>query len=320
MPVGAVRESDSSSQLVGSAPQQAGRASGVGKMTEARLTTHTGAAQLHRRPPKSQCTAVSGGCLPPSSPDRGAPDSDGYSTVSETAGHQHRHRGCRGSRERKRLVPTRLDMPIFKLTDPGVEVTYMLWHFNVDAFLEQYDEASMCPHIFASLHGYLGKWAHTLDEGKDISVRDLLMHMEKTFSNKRDYDAMIRTLYEVQQRDNETVEEYMLCIHEAVTVICRVYLECLPDWGQDLKKDRFYHGLHPHLHDALSFAMAELPDREQTRPTFDTLYTLTKKLEVGNRCIHANILPAQMLTEKAQALPGTSRLSDSLGGGGVGID
>ena len=111
-------------------------------------------------------------------------------------------------------------MPIFKSTDPGVEVTYTLWCFDVDAFLEQYDEASMHPHIFASLCGYPGKWAHTLDEGKDISVQDLLMHMERTFGNKHDYDAMIRTLYEVQQRDDEMVEEYMLHIHEAVAVIC----------------------------------------------------------------------------------------------------
>ena len=110
-------------------------------------------------------------------------------------------------------------MPIFKSTDPGAEVMYMLWCLDIDAFLEQYDEASMHPHIFASLHGYPGKWAHTLDEGKDISVRDLLMHMERTFGNKRDYDAIIRTLCEVQQRDDNTVEEYMLCIHEAVVVI-----------------------------------------------------------------------------------------------------
>ena len=174
---------------------------------------------------------------PPSFPDRGALDSDGYSTTSETAGQQHRHRGHRGSRERKRLAPMRLDMPIFKSTDPGAEVMYTLWHFDVDAFLEQYNEASMCPHIFASLRGYPSKWAHTLDKGKDISVWDLLMHMEKTFGNKHNYDAMIRTLYEVQQRDDETVEEYMLHIHDAVAVICRAYPECLPDRGQDLKKD-----------------------------------------------------------------------------------
>ena len=80
------------------------------------------------------------------------------------------------------------------------------------------------------------------------------MYIEKTFSNKRDYDAMIRTLYEVKQRDDEMVEEYMLRIHEVVTVICCTYPEHLPDWGWDLKKDRFYHGLCPYLHDALSFA------------------------------------------------------------------
>ena len=42
------------------------------------------------------------------------------------------------------------------------------------------------------------------------------MHMERTFGNKCDYDAMIGILYEVQQRDDEMVEEYMLRIHEAL--------------------------------------------------------------------------------------------------------
>ena len=121
---------------------------------------------------------VGGGGSPPSSPDKGAPDSDGYSTASETKGHWHRCRGCRGSREKKQLAPVRLDMLIFKPTNPGAEVTYTLWQFDVDAFLEQYDEVSMCPHIFASLRGYPGKWAHMLDKGKDISVQDLLVHME----------------------------------------------------------------------------------------------------------------------------------------------
>ena len=194
---------------------------------------------------------------------QGAPDSDGYSTASEATNHWHHHRGCRGSREKKQLALARLDMPIFKSTDPGAEVMYTLWHFDVDAFLEQYDEASMHPHIFASLHGYPGKWAHTLDEGKDISMQDLLMHMEKMFGNKWGYDAMIRMLYEVQQKENKTVEEYMLHIHNAVMVICHMYPEHLHDHGRDLKKDRFYHGLHPYLHDALSFAMVELPKREQ---------------------------------------------------------
>ena len=221
------------------------------------------------------------GGSPPSSPERGALDSDDYSTASEATGHRCQCRGHRGSREKKRLAPARLDMLIFKSTYPGVEVMYTLWHFDVDTFLERYDEASMHLHIFASRHGYPSKWARTLDEGKDISVQDLLMYMEKTFGNKHDYNAMIRTLYEVQQKEDEMVEEYMLCIHDVVVVIHHTYPEHLPDRGRDLKKDHFYHGLRPYLHDALSFAMAELPEREQARPTFDTLYTLAKKLEAG---------------------------------------
>ena len=107
------------------------------------------------------------------------------------------------------------------------------------------------------------------------------MHMEKTFGNKHDYDAMIRTLYEVQQKEDETVEEYMLCIHNTVAVIRHAYPECLPKQGRDLKKDCFYHGLHPYFHDAFSSATVGLPEREQACPTFDMLYTLAKKLEAG---------------------------------------
>ena len=185
-----------------------------------------------------------------------------------------------------------------------MEVTYTLWRFDVDSFLEQYDEASMPPHIFASLHGYPGKWARTLDEGKDISVQDLLMHIEKTFGNKCDYDAMIRTFYEVQQKEHETVEEYMLHIHDAVTVICRAYPEHLLDWGRDLKKDRFYHGLCPYLHDALSFAMVELPKMEQAHPTFDTPYTLAKKLEAGQPvCTRWYIPSSDVYREKHRHYP-----------------
>ena len=54
----------------------------------------------------------------------------------------------------------------------------------------------------------------------------------------------------------------MLCIHQAVVVIHHMYPEHLPDRGRDLKKDCFYHGFRPYLHDPLSFAMAELPERE----------------------------------------------------------
>ena len=171
IPVVTAGESDSSVQLVGSGPQQAGRSSTVKEMAKARLAACAGAVRPRRWPPNSQCTVVGGGGLPPSSADRGALDSNGYSTASETAGHRCQCRGHRGSREKKRFAPARLDMPMFKLTDP-------LWRFDVDAFLEQYNEASMCPHIFASLRGYPSKWARTLDEGKDICAGPADAHGE----------------------------------------------------------------------------------------------------------------------------------------------
>ena len=75
-PVGAAQESDSSSQLVGSAPQQDERTSGVGKRTKTRPIAHAGTVHPHGRPPRTQCTTVSGGGLSPSSPDRGVPLTD----------------------------------------------------------------------------------------------------------------------------------------------------------------------------------------------------------------------------------------------------
>ena len=151
-----------------------------------------------------------GGCSPRSSPERRGADSDGYSTASEMPGNRWHRRGWK---EKKWLAPVRLDMPISKSTDLNAEVTYMLWHFDVDALLDQYEESSMRPHIFLSLRGYPGKWAHSLPEGKDIPVKELLEHMEHTFGNVCDYDTMIQSSYEVRQKDSETVEENMLHIH-----------------------------------------------------------------------------------------------------------
>ena len=98
--------------------------------------------------------------------------------------------------------------------------------------------------------------------------------------------------------------EYVLRIHDAVTVICCAYPECLPDQGRDSKKDRFYHGLHPYLHDTLSFAMVELPEREQVHPTFDTLYTLAKKSEAGQPTRTCQYTPSSdMYREKHRHYP-----------------
>ena len=45
--------------------------------------------------------------------------------------------------------------------------------------------------------------------------------------------------------------------------------------------------------------MAELPEREQARPTFDTLYMLAKKLEVGQpACTHRYTTSSEAYRDK----------------------
>ena len=136
-------------------------------------------------------------------------DSDGYSTISETLrSHCHNRRRCR----EKRLVPAHLDMPIFKSTDPNADVTYTLWRFDVQGWLDQYQDESMMPHIYNSLGGYHGRWVHSLDGGQNLRVTELLEWMDRAFGDMWEYDTMICSLYEIQQKEGESVKEYMLQI------------------------------------------------------------------------------------------------------------
>ena len=94
-------------------------------------------------------------------------------------------------RAERRLAPARLNLPIFHSTDANADVTYEIWRFDVQGWLDQYDEMSMRPHIFGSLQGYPGKWARSLPGGMNISLKDLLRCMDRTFGNMRDYNSMI---------------------------------------------------------------------------------------------------------------------------------
>ena len=216
-----------------------------------------------------------GGSLPSSPECPGRADSDGYSTASESGG------GCRHQRcwqAERRLAPARLNLPIFHFTDANADVTFEIWHFDVQGWLDQYDEVSMHPHIFGSLQGYPGKWAHSLPGGMNISLDEL-----HTFGNVRDYNSMIRSLYEICQKEHETMEEYMLRGHEVVAVVKCTYPDQVPNEGEGLRWDRFYYRLIPSLRDVLSFAMTDLPERKQADTSFDTLYHLAKKLEARHQ-------------------------------------
>ena len=97
----------------------------------------------------------------------------------------------------------------------------------------------MCPHIFGSLQSYPGKWAHSLPGGMNISLDELLKCMDHTFGNIHDYDSMIWSLYDIHQKEYETVEEYMLRVHEAVAVLKHAYPDQVPNKGEGLRRDHF---------------------------------------------------------------------------------
>ena len=173
-------------------------------------------SQQRGRPPKACPMKDGAGNSPPSSPDRGSTDSDRYSTVSKAQStHHHRRKqsgeGC--------LAPTHLDMLIFKSTDPNVDVTYTLWRLNVQGWLDQYQEESMMPHIYNSLTGYPSRWVHSLEGDPYLMVTKLLECINRVFGDVHQYNTMICSLYEIRQKEGESVEEYMLQIHKAVAII-----------------------------------------------------------------------------------------------------
>ena len=146
-----------------------------------------------------------GGNSPSSSPERDGMDSDGYSTISETL-RSHYHNRRQGE---KQLVAAHLDMLIFKLTDLNVDVTYTLWRFDVHGWLDQYQEESMMPHIYNSLREYPSRLVCSLDGGNSMMATELLEQMDHVFNNVQEYDTMICSLYEIRQKEEESVEEYM---------------------------------------------------------------------------------------------------------------
>ena len=62
-------------------------------------------------------------------------------------------------------------------------------------WLDQYQEGSMMPHIYTSLQGYLGRWVHSVEDGRNMTIPKLLAHMDSAFGDVLDYDTMIRSLY-----------------------------------------------------------------------------------------------------------------------------
>ena len=110
----------------------------------------------------------------------------------------------------KHLAPMHLDMLIFKSTDPNADVMYTLWRFDVQGWLDQYQEESMMPHIYTSLQGYPGRWVCLLEDSGNLTVPKLLACMDWAFSDVHNYGTMIRSLYKIRQKDSESVEEYML--------------------------------------------------------------------------------------------------------------
>ena len=181
-PAHPVKETSSGSflQLVGGAPptpeNQEGAAAPVQShprlVWEGCVTTPQDLRQLRNE---------RGGDSLPSSPEHpGGIDSDGQYTMSESDGDC---RCRRHQRPERRLAPAWLNLPVFRSTDTNADVTYEIWRFDVQGWMDLYDEVSMHPHIFGSLQGYPGKWARSLPGGMNIPLDELLRHMDCTFGN-----------------------------------------------------------------------------------------------------------------------------------------
>ena len=213
-------------------------------------------------------------------------------------------------------MPAKLDLPTFKSMDSSTDVTYTIWRFNVQSWLEQYTKESMKPHIYASLRGYPAHWVHSLEGREHLTLTELLQRIDRVFGEVSEADTMIRSMYEIRQVEKETMEEYMLCIHEAMVVIQHAYLERLTNQDKNFLCDCFYNGLLPSLREALGFTVADLLEREQTPTTFDTLYTLARKMEVHQSNHNSRGAPSDGYRDRYQWYPTPVSRVATVGEGG----
>ena len=193
---------------------------------------------------------------------------------------------------------------------------YTIWRFDIQSWLEQYTKESMMSHIYASLRGYPGHWVCSLEGGEHLTLTKLLQHMDRAFREVSEADTMIRSMYKICQREKETVEEYMLCIHEAMAVIRHAHPERLTNQDKNFLHDHFYNGLLPSLCEALGFTVADLPEREQTHTTFDTLYTLARKMEVHQSKHNSRGVPSDGYRDKDWWYPTPANRVATVGKGG----
>ena len=168
----------------------------------------------------------------------------------------------------------------------------------------------MKPHI------YPGCWVHSLEGGEHLTLTELLQCIDRVFGEVSKVDTMIRAMYKIHQVEKETIEEYMLCIHEAMVVIRWVYLERLTNQDKNFLHDLFYNDLLPSLHEALGFSVADLLEREQTCTTFDTLYTLARKMEVHQSNCNSRGAPSDGYRDRYQWYPTPTNRVATVGKGG----
>ena len=129
----------------------------------------------HHHPPRPrQPRNEGGGGSPPSSPEcPGGIDSDGQSIMSKWEG-SHRHRRCQ--RPERRLAPAWLNLPVFRSMDTNTDVTYEIWRFDVQGWLDQYEKVSNAPSYFWQIAGiseYMGSliaWRYEHPAGWVIEV------------------------------------------------------------------------------------------------------------------------------------------------------
>ena len=73
-----------------------------------------------------------------------------------------------------------------------------------------------------------------LEDDSNLTMTELLECMDCAFGNVCEYDTMIRSLYKIRQKEGDSLEEYMLQIHEAVAVIGHAYPDWITDQGKNL--------------------------------------------------------------------------------------
>ena len=128
----------------------------------------------------------------------------------------------------------------------------MQWKESLNYYqVAGWNDIDLLTYAFNSLTGELGKLALTFGSG--LPLRELIMELDEHFGIIADLDTLRREFYSMKQCTHETVSQFAGRVGYQLMELQTTFPGDIPQCDEEIKKERLYDGLKPHLKSAMTF-------------------------------------------------------------------